>query len=341
MKKLNKFILISSFTLFLICPLFIPISKAQEWVYDGVDTENIPNHSVYPSEWYVFAQTLLDPEILSVGEISHGNITDIGPGPGYCAWGNGLLLNITSGETTSISNKSLISYWNETIGFIGGGSIIPVELDGMVSDRILSNISLSWETSMLSSYIFEHKQRYLNTYSLAFWNETYNSAYIHFNYTNDGILAASNCYLLPFGNLSLYSQPAQLPPVFSFAPEQGLIVNSTTFILDIDIAAADNNNDGVTDTDYLMRHFQGSSWTSWGTPPNQLLWSIGSSAPSGNYTITIEVRNMYGVTQEQIEVQYVPPSDDETPIPGYPTLFIAIAISIAISYLILKNRIKK
>jgi len=50
MKKTNRHILIGVTSLILICPFLIPITKAQEWTFDGVDTTNIPGFSVYPSE---------------------------------------------------------------------------------------------------------------------------------------------------------------------------------------------------------------------------------------------------------------------------------------------------
>ncbi|GAH95939.1 unnamed protein product, partial [marine sediment metagenome] len=37
------------------------------------------------------------------------------------------------------------------------------------------------------------------------------------------------------------------------------------------------------------------------------------SAPAGNYTLTVEVKSMYGITQEQIEVEYTPSSEDAIP----------------------------
>jgi hypothetical protein len=341
MKIIKKTMIFFIFSASLLSLFMFP-SYGQEWTYDGVDTQNIPSFSVFPSEWYEYQHTMFPPENLSAVEITFGNISDPGPGPGYCVWGNTYFKNSTSGELHMMENAILINYWNESIGYFGSPFLIPVEIDGKVSDNILGNASIFWESSILSTVTFENNQIYPNLYSIAFWNETYNNVYFLINYTDNGILNAYSCYNLPYGNLTLYSRPAQLPPAFSFAPELGsLVVNSTNFVLDIDIAPADNNNDGVTDTDYLMRHLQGSTWTSWGTPPSQLLWGLGLSAPAGNYTITIEIKNMYGVTQEQIEVQYEPSSEAEPPIPGYPTLFIAFAIFIGISFLIFKNRMKK
>jgi hypothetical protein len=341
MKTLKKIILFCIFSITLLSTFLIPRTYAQEWTYDGADTVNIPNFSVYPSEWYTYTQTLLDPEILSVGEITHGNITDIGPGPGYCVYGNAYMKNMTSGAISPIVTESLMSYWNDTIGLIGGGMLLPVEIDGKVSENILNNASSLWEGYLLSGYTFEQKQVYPNLYSLAFWNETYNNAYIHCNYTDDGLLASSRCEFLPFGNLTLYSQPAQLPPLFSFTTEfDTLNVNSTDIALKVAIIAADNNNNGVIDTDYQYRVLNGSTWTSWASIPPLIDIDLGS-VPAGNYTVSMEVKNMYGITQEQIEIQYDPPGDGEEPIPGYSTILISIALFIGVSFLIHKYRKKE
>ncbi|MFX0030275.1 MAG: hypothetical protein ACFE8B_13775 [Candidatus Hermodarchaeota archaeon] len=143
--------------------------------------------------------------------------------------------------------------------------------------------------------------------------------------------------------MSIYSQPAQLPPVFSFTTEdEVLVVNSTDIDLKVDITDADNNNDGVIDTDYQYRALNGSTWTSWASIPPLININLGSVS-AGNYTITMEVKNMYGTTQEQIEIQYQPPGDGdgEPPIPGYSPILLSIAILIGVSSLILKNRVKK
>jgi hypothetical protein len=343
MNNVKRIIFLSTFSIILLFSFLMPRTIAQEWTYDGADTEHIPGFSVYPSEWYIYNSSIMATDLLSALEVTHGNISDpFMMGNGTCIWGNGWELNTTSGEKTLESPHFLIAYWNESIGYsaLGGTIAIPVENDGKVSPSILGEVSV-FLGMMLSSFNMENLNIYPNIYSIAFWNDT-NSAYVHFNYTDDGILKEWESYLLPLGNVSLYSQPAQLPPVFSFVPEHGnLIVNSTSFILDIDITLADNNNDGVADADYLMRHLQGSTWTDWGTPPSQLFWSLGTGASVGNYTITIEVKNMYGVTQEQIEIQYIPPEDsDKAEIPGFSIVLISLALLLGISFLVHKNRNK-
>ena len=144
------------------------------------------------------------------------------------------------------------------------------------------------------------------------------------------------------GNLTLYSQPAQLPPVFSFSTEDDiLIVNSTDIALKVTIAAADNNNDETIDTDYQYRVVKGSTGTSWALIPPLIDIDLGLVS-AGNYMVSMEVKNMYGTTQEQIEIQYDPPGDGDSPeIPGYSIILISIAFLIGVSFLIFKNRMRK
>jgi hypothetical protein len=119
-----------------------------------------------------------------------------------------------------------------------------------------------------------------------------------------------------------------------------LIVNSTDINLKVAITDADNNNDEIIDTDYQYRVLNGSTWTSWASVPPLIDINLGS-VPAGNYTVSMEVKNMYGITQEQIEIQYDPPGDGKPFVSGYSTIFIAIAIFMGISFLIFKNRMKK
>ena len=336
MKTTQKIILSSVFSIFLFSSFLIPITSAQEWTYDGADTEKIPHFSVYPSEWYVFQPPQYPPEILVLLDIVKGNLTDyMMMGKGTCVWGNAYMWNTTSGEKTLIY-ADVISYWNETVGFHSEAFayIIPVENDGKVSLPILTNISL-YVGMLLADNNFEHQQVYPSKYSIAFWNSS-NNAYFNLNYTDDGILNKWESYIVPMGNLTLYSQPAQLPPDFSFTTEDDiLIVNSTDFKLTLAITDADNNNDGVTDMDYLFRILNGSTWTDWATPlsiPLSIIdWDLGA-VPAGNYSITMEVKNMYGVTQEQITIQYTPPKvpSDEEVISGYPILIVSIVTLLCI-----------
>lgn len=349
MKKINRYILFGITSLILIFPFLIPITKAQEWTYDGIDTINIPGFSVYPSEEYVFNATMTpDPEMLGLVEIVSGNITDPGPGNGIVVWGNMWEWNTTSGEKTLSVTNFFVCYWNETIGYqsAGPGFLIPVENDGKVSSDILNNVT-TFLAPMLAGLGLDAYQVYPSLYSIAFWNTT-NDVYFHLNYTNDGVLSQwkSDIPAGP-GNLTLISQPAQLPPAFSFTTESGsLSVNSTDFKLNITITDADNNNDELIDTDYQYRIQNGSTWSAWASPPSQLDWDLGAVA-DGNYDITMEVKNMYGVTSDMITIQYTAPTGDgdgdgdgDEIIPSYPIAIISLVAIFGVSFIVLKQRKK-
>ena len=350
MKNSKKIFLISVFSIFVCFSVLIPSVRAQEWVYDGIDTTNIPGSSVYPSEWYIYEQTEVYPPTGAgvLCEIVKGNTT-VQPLIGNCTsvWGDMWAFNITSGEKVPgyFYLDQNFGNWNETFGFYTVSLIpflIPVENNGIVSLPILNNVSVYWEMSV-AYYRFEEQQIFPNINSFRFWNVS-NNVYISLNYTDDGILTRIEMDLGPFptmGNWSLYSQPAQLPPSFSFTTESGnLNVNSTDLKLVVDITDADNNNDGIIDTDYQYRIYNGAVWTAWAAIPSVIDYSLGSVS-DGNYDITMEVKNMYGVTSKQIQVQYTAPSGNGTPpIPGYSIVITSIALLIGISFLIQKNRKK-
>ncbi|MFW9895910.1 MAG: hypothetical protein ACFFD7_08920 [Candidatus Thorarchaeota archaeon] len=74
----------------------------------------------------------------------------------------------------------------------------------------------------------------------------------------------------------------------------------------------------------------GSNWTSWSAVPPQIDYGL-SGVPSGAHQITLEVKNKYGTTQQQITIQFThlaPPGA----IPGYSTLIIAIIMLVGISF---------
>ena len=338
MKKITRYILFGITSLILIFPFLIPITKAQEWTYDGTDTINIPGFSVYPSEEYVFNATGIgDPELLGLIGIVKGNITDPGPGNGTGVWGSMWALNITSGKKTLIIAEWLIAHWNETIGFYPPepGFLIPVENDGKVSLPILNNVSAALAPELASLGCDAH-QVYPNLYSIAFWN-TSNNDYFHLNYTDDGILSQWVSNLLPFGNMTLYSQPAQLAPVFSFTTDTGeLELDTTDLTLNMTITDADNNNNQETDTDYLYRIHNGTGWTDWAAPTSQIDCEIAATT-AGDYDILIEVKNMYGTTQEQITITYTPPGDGDDIIPSYPIAIISLVALFSVSLIILKQ----
>jgi len=348
MKNSKKLILMSFLTILISISFLIPITRAVEWTYDGIDTESIPNFSVFPSEMLVYNYTGPgdNPELLGVFEIVKGNITDLGSGIGTCVWGNGAQLNITTGEITNTLPNALFSYWNETVGYnsLAVAVAIPVEDNGKVSLPILNNVSV-YLAPLLAPYEFEHQQVYPSINSFAFWNTSTSNAFTKLNYTDDGILTHWDSYGFAFGNYTLVSQPAQLPPDFSFTTESGnLSVNSTDFKLNITISDADNNNDGLDDTNYEYRIQNGSTWSVWTAPTNQLDWDLGSVA-SGNYDITMEVKNMYGVASDYITIEYTAPGGDGDGdgaggIPSYPIAIFSLVAILGISLLILRQKKK-
>jgi len=190
---------------------------------------------------------------------------------------------------------------------------------------------------------FENSATYYKEYFFHYWNSSHNNAYLRANFTDDGILMKFEHYKTGFGyhNYTLISQPAQKAPAFDFTTDTGsLTVNSTEFKLNITVTDADNNNDGKTDTDYLYRIQNGTEWTDWAAIPNLLDWDLGD-VEEGSYDITIEVKNMYGVTQEEITIEYEPPPKKKRgAIPSYPIAMISIIVMFSISIIILKNRKK-
>ncbi|MFX1569347.1 MAG: hypothetical protein ACFFCV_13375, partial [Promethearchaeota archaeon] len=268
MKSSKKVILISVFSLLVFCSFLIQPVRAQDWVYNGVDTINIPGSSVYPSEWYVYEPDMsgLPSGLAYLFEIVKGNSTvQALIGNSTSVWGDAWGLNTTTWEKIAGSSALDVNFgnWNETFGYLTVGFlpfIIPVESNGFVSLPILKNVSYYFEISM-AYYEFEHHQIYPNTNSFSFWN-TSNNNYISLNYTDDGIMTKIEMHMGSFptmGNWSLYSQPAQMAPVFTFSTDDGILaVNSTDLTLVVDITDADNNNDGVIDTDYEYRIYNGT-----------------------------------------------------------------------------------
>jgi len=363
MKYSKKFILISILTL-IILPLFlIPrTAVAQEWTYNGVDTEKIPNYSVYPSEWYVANTTTATgavyywaPENYTIFEIMKGNITDkftpfntTFPMNGTSVYANVWVVNATSGEKSldpRMTSEFQLCWYNaswEIFPYIATFTpIIPVDDNGKVSAQILQMVSsfIGWSLYH-DGFPFENNATYPNIYSFRYWNST---DYFMANFTDDGIMKKleHTCLGLRSPNITLMSQPAQLPPDFDLKAEDGtLTVNSTEFKLKINITDADNNNDGDVDTDYLYRIQNGTKWTDWATPPDLLDWDLGD-VKAGSYNITMEIKNMYDVTQKEVTIEYVPPKKPGPKIiPGYDLLLIAL-LTIIISAIIVRKRFKK
>ncbi len=335
-KNLAKKIFLIGFFSFTIFSAFLtPVTKAQTWTYNGADTQPIPYFSVYPSEWYVYNTTAY--QRYSITEISHGNISDFGLGNGYSVWVGGYYQNKTSGEL-EIGGSANFGSWNESIGYQGHGYLIPVENDGIVSQSILENVS----SHLLSiSPEWEHNHTYLSPYSIVFWNETYNDYFIRYNYTSKGILSKFEIWggPVPYHNSTLVSLPTQLPPELDFTTGDGILnISSSSVKLKVNITDADNNNNGVTDTDYLYRILIDSTWTNWTTLPALIDYDL-SSIPSGSHQITVEVKNMYGITQEQITIEYTAPPPDNG-ISGYSTILISILLFFSASIVLFRHRKK-
>ncbi len=337
MKKLNRYILLSITSLILIFPFLIPISKAQEWTYDGADTEPIPGFFVYPSEryYYNFTGGGIDPETYMRFDIVKGNITDefmgVSSFPGYPPFVNGTGIygdlymgNATSGQEVLNSADFQFVYWNETVGLLALGIIwIPVADNG---EATAQSLEFALEATQNAIDVvpgigrFEYNASYPNIYSIELWNST--NVYYKMNYTENGHLINSETFgVSNMGNITLISRPAQMSPQFSLTTESGSLTTSTTELkLIADITDADNNNNNVTDTDYLYHIYTGTGWTAWAPVTSVIDYDLGPVA-SGNYEITMEVKNMYGVTSDAITIQYreeiLYNGADTEPIPGF------------------------
>lgn len=329
MKKRIESSLIGFLIVLLLFIAFIPrIGLGVEWTYEGANTERIQSFSVYPSEQYFFNITGggYSEENYTIIEIIKGNVTSDTVG----IFGNLYMGNLTSGEESLILENNSIAFWSESYGYSAVTPFfIPIDDNGEVSEEILKNSTQTFE--LMWSYYgisFEHNCTYPNIYSIAYWNDTYNKAYFFENYTSDGILKKLEIHLVsyPPANITLMSEPLQLPPDFEIYADQGtLTVNSTDIKLNITIADADNNNDGEVDDDYLFRILNGTHWTEWMEPSGLINWSL-SDTNAGNYTIIAEVKNMYGITQKQIEIEYTPPKSKIGVISGYSIILISFFI---------------
>jgi len=342
MKKYLKYSLIEIFIVLSLFIIFIPkIGLGEECTYSGANTERIQSFSVYPSEQYFFNITGggYSKENYTIIEIIKGNITSDTIG----IFGNLYMGNITSGVKYLKIENSSIAFWSESYGYSAVTSLfIPIDDNGEVSEEILKNSTQTYE--LMWSYYgisFEHNRTYPNRYSIAYWNDTYNEAYFFENYTSDGVLKKLETYLVsyPPSNMTLMSEPSQLPPDFEIYVDQGTLkVNSTDINLNITITNTDNNNDGQVDNDYLIRILNGTDYCEWMEPLGLINWSLNDTI-AGNYTIIIEVKNMYGITQKQIEIEYTPIDSKNEVIAGYS--IISITFFIPFWMLILIYRLKK
>jgi len=339
MKNVRKIGLISIFSIIVFSSLLLPMAQGQEWVYDGANTPRIKHYSVYPSEWYGLNTsgwgTPLDE--LRIMHITHGNTSTIGDTTRVEVWGRNLYKNITTGAIRVQSSSFGWGSWNEEVGTTSFGFMLPF-IDGAVPEMALYNVSDHMEEYLSSAHEveYEHKGVYPSIQSIAYWNHS-NGAYLNMNWTA-GVLYKWTCSGNPWGNVTLYSRPAQLPPEFSFTAETGLLdLVSTNVKFNITILDADNNNDGETDTDYLYRIGNGIDWTDWAVPSIQVDYDLSGLA-EGSLNITIEVKNMYGAAQESLIFTYTPPEDDV--IPSYSTLLILVALIFSVSIITHKS-IKK
>lgn len=349
MKTSKKLFVIGFFCMTLTSLFLIPIAPAQEVVYDGANTERFPYFLIYPSEvfeynWTAFVfehiasanETYCKYEIVKGNNTLYYHIDGFTSQKGYGLWGSTTVINATSETVMSIEPEEQLAFWNASIPFNGtmGWTFIPVGEDGIVSpfifDKIVDYFNTSW------SYLYS--RAYYDIYSMHFWSAA--DEYRMLNYTEDGILkdsrSVSSGGRISF-NQTLMSMPARLPPVFSFDTVSGLsTITSRQISLDLTIPAADNNNDGLPDTDYQYRVFESGVWSDWAVVTPFIDYDLGSVS-AGNYTLTVEVKSMYGVTQEQIEVEYIPSSDA---IPGYSAVLILVVLGFSISILLSKYRKK-
>ena len=351
MKIIKKLVVISFFCMTLTSLFLIPITSAQEVVYDGANTQRFPDFSMYPSERYEINTTyilLAPPQTLTASEeyyrydLERGNESDFTAQwatdeEGYSIWGKRYKINATSGLIKSQTLDAQCAFWNESLPFNGYREFIPVDSSGKVSASILNAVADTYYKNYYQYYSI-----YPNIYSLRFWNGTGTDIYATANYTDDGILINCEIHETGFAHLesALMSQPAQLPPVFSFTTASGILtVSSSRITLDLTVPFADNNNDGAIDTAYEYRVLESGIWSDWAGWAPSIEYNIGS-VPAGNYTLTVEVKNMYGITQEQIEVEYIPSSEEDA-IPGYSTVLIMAMLAFSVSILLIKYRKKK
>lgn len=341
MKTTRKLLILSFFCMTLSSLFLIPIAPAQTVEYNGADTESIPHFSVYPSEWYIYeTYHLSDEPFYRLFEITHGNVSDVGMGYGDCVWATSHNINITTHVIYYTSEGySLLGFWNDTTGLFQTSIFLPVESDGIVSERIFNNVSSYYENNVFANpNWFDYNESNYDDLTIRYWNEIANDYSYNTTWGSDGVLLSVNETHPSMPNMTLYSRPAQLPPTFFFTTTSGLsTVSSSQISLGLTIPDADNNNDGLADIDYQYRVFESGVWSDWAVVTPFIDYDLGSVS-AGNYTLTVEAKNMYGTTQEQIEVEYAPTSSDA--IPGYSAVLILVVLGFSISILLSKYRKK-
>ena len=351
-KQISTLVLITFLFIFSIS-IFPRESVAEEWTYEGVDTLRIPEFSVYPSECYSWIYLDLDTIVYGkfvMIEITKANLTNsysyiinlpMGEN-GTSIWADQWLGNVSTGEKQKLYSDVQLVYWNKSVGYRAiNPMLIPLGENGIVSDDTLENATKDWGITFFPfvGYTFEHFTTYFNSLSCKYWNDTHNQAYFIANYTEDGILRDMGGYSVPgMVNLTLFSKPAQLAPDFEIITENGEFkFENKSVIVNVTINDADNNNDGFIDDDYLYRIFIDSQWTDWAIPTNQVNWTLSGSEP-GNYTISIEIKNMYGITQEEITIEYAPLVTDLPAISGYSIMTVIFCFALGVLIILIRNR---
>ena len=331
-------------------------SFAEEWIFEGVDTERIPEFSVYPSECYTWIYLDGFDGYFFLIKITNANLTygfthfmaDIPMGEnGTSIWGEQWLGNVSTGEVQLIYKDIQLLYWNKSIGYRAMNTFfIPLEEDNSISEETFINVTENWEITLFSigNINFEHFTTSFNSLSCIYWNDTYNEAHFAANYTEDGVLRDFESYSMLSipTNITLSSVPSQLPPDFDIITETGeSLFENKSIMINVTINDIDSNNDEVIDDDYLYRMYLDDQWTEWATPEEKINWTLSEDL-AGNYTLIIEIRNMYGITQKEITIEYDPDEPDGEPdgsplIPGYSLITIIFSISTGLLILLLRN----
>ncbi|HEC39508.1 hypothetical protein LCGC14_0730250 [marine sediment metagenome] len=352
-KNLTKKIFLIGFIALIIFSAFLtPTTKAQPVAYNGANTERFPYHSIYPSEIYEINSTLTIPSSVVIApeeygryEFVHGNestfIIDGTPTSrsGYVLWGDFFSINATTSSVIAQYLDFYFAFWNESAPIFESPStvqatFIPVDTNGNVSPSIFNKVADFYN----GSNRWVNGGRNYNNLSLHFWNAT--DIFVTANYTDNGILKIqktnySGNYVV---STSLMSEPARMAPQFSFTTEDAILnISSSNIKLDVNITDSDNNNDGVIDVDYLYRVKIGSTWSNWSAITSLIDVDLNSLS-SGAHQITLEVKNMYGVTQEQIMIRYTAPPTEN--IPSYSTWVIALIVLVGTSFLIYRRKQK-
>ena len=151
-------------------------SFAEEWIFDGVDTERIPEFSVYPSEHYtwVYLDGILYGNFMLI-KITNANLTDeydhlgmlnfpMGEN-GTSIWGEQWLGNVSTGESQLLYKDIQLVYWNKSIGYRAVNTVfIPLEEDSTISEESFINATENWEITFfpIAGENFEHFTTYFN-----------------------------------------------------------------------------------------------------------------------------------------------------------------------------------